>query len=72
VLDVLFLRNEGYTCSLDFLYEGLEIGKLQILIKKKREKKFQLYFVSIFGHQNPGSLYGSETGSGFESASGFT
>ncbi len=34
VLDVLFLRAEGFSCSLDVLYEGLGRSKLQFLIKK--------------------------------------
>jgi hypothetical protein len=34
VLDVLFLRAEGFFCVLDVLYRGLGIGKLQFLIKK--------------------------------------
>ncbi len=42
------LRAEGFSCSLDGLYEGLEISKLQFLIKKRRKINFQLYiFPSI-------------------------
>ncbi len=37
------LRAEGFSCSLDVLYEGLRISKLQFLIKKD-SKNFQLYF----------------------------
>jgi hypothetical protein len=29
-----FLRAEGFSCSLDVLYVGLGINKLQFLIKK--------------------------------------
>jgi hypothetical protein len=36
-------RAGGFSCSLDVLYGGLGISKLQFLIKKE-EKKFQLYF----------------------------
>jgi hypothetical protein len=55
---VVFFRAEGFSCSLDVLYGGLGISKLQCLIRKGR--KIQLYFFSsVFGHQNPGS------GSGF-------
>jgi hypothetical protein len=45
---------EGFSCSLDLLYGGLVISKLQFFIKK-----YQFFFsyksLSIFGHQNPGS-----------------
>jgi hypothetical protein len=41
------LRAEGVYCTLDVLYGGLGISKLQFLISCK--------FFSIFGHQNPGS-----------------
>jgi hypothetical protein len=33
VMDVLFLRAEGFFCSLEVLYGGLGIGELQFLIK---------------------------------------
>jgi hypothetical protein len=46
------LRAEGFSCSSGILYVGLEISKLQFLIKK--EKKIFCIFL-IFGHQNPGS-----------------
>jgi hypothetical protein len=36
VLDVLFLRAEGFSCSLGVLYGGLGISKLQFLIKKNK------------------------------------
>ncbi len=32
--DVLLLRAEDFSCSLDVLYEGLDISKLQFLIKQ--------------------------------------
>ncbi len=52
------LRAEGFSSSLDLLYGGLGISKLQFLIKKIY-KNFQLYFLSsVFGHQNPGSVSG--------------
>jgi hypothetical protein len=35
VLDFSLLRAEGFSCSLDILYEGLGIRKLQFLIKKR-------------------------------------
>ncbi len=52
---MFFLRAEGFSCSLDFLY-GDQISKLQFLTKKAN-KDFQLHIFcsSIFGHQNPGS-----------------
>jgi hypothetical protein len=34
VLSVLFLRAEGLYCSLDVLYGGIGIGRLQFLIEK--------------------------------------
>ncbi len=48
------MRPEGFSCSLDALYEGVGISKLQFLIKK-RYKIFFSFFSSISGHQNPGS-----------------
>ncbi len=38
VLDVLFLRAEGFSCSLGVLYEGLGINKLKFLIRKIKIK----------------------------------
>jgi hypothetical protein len=38
------LRAEGFFCNLDILYEGLGIGKLQFLIKKK----FNFFSAVIF------------------------
>jgi hypothetical protein len=29
------LRIDGFTCSLDVLYKGLVISKLQVLVKKR-------------------------------------
>ncbi len=40
-----FLKAEGFFCSLDVLFGGLEIGKLQFLIQKRQKiykKNFQL------------------------------
>ncbi len=54
VLDV-FLRVEGFSCSLDVLYGGLGISKLQFFFIKKRVNKFVGCIFLIFGHQNPGS-----------------
>ncbi len=51
------LRNEDFSCSLDVLYEGLEISKLQFLIKKYKFL-FSCKFLQIFGHQNPGYWIG--------------
>ncbi len=36
------MRAEGFSCSLDVLYGGLGIIKLQFLIKKELLKKFEL------------------------------
>ncbi len=38
------LRAEGFFWSFDVLYRGLGKSKLQLLIKKRWKKKFQLYF----------------------------
>ncbi len=43
------LRAEGFSCSLDVLYEGLGISKLQFLIKKQILSA--VCFFSILGHQ---------------------
>jgi hypothetical protein len=40
------LRAEGFSCSLDFLYGGQGISKLQFLIKK--EKKISAVFFFLF------------------------
>jgi hypothetical protein len=53
-------------CSLDVLYRGLGISKMQFLIKK-RNKIFSCIFFSICGHLNPGSISGSGSVSGFVS-----
>ncbi len=45
------LRAEGFSCSLDVLYEGLGISKLQFL--SKNIHFIQLYMSPVFGHQNP-------------------
>jgi hypothetical protein len=33
LLEALFLRAEGFSCSLDILFQGLGISKMQFLIK---------------------------------------
>ncbi len=48
------LRAEGCFCSLDVLYGGLGIGIWQFLMKKYF-LFFSCKFITIFGHQNPGS-----------------
>jgi hypothetical protein len=47
VLDVLFLRAEGFSCSLGVLYGGPGISKLQFLIKIIFDKIFRCKFFSI-------------------------
>jgi hypothetical protein len=50
VLDVHFLRAEGYSCSLCVLYGGLRISKLKFSIKKYKkylQLKFFLKFLVI-------------------------
>jgi hypothetical protein len=44
------LRAEGFFCSLNDLYGGLEIGKLWFLIPKKFNLFSGLKFFSIFDH----------------------
>ncbi len=41
-------RAQGFSCSLDVLFEGLGISKLQFLIKKALKINFLLYFFSHF------------------------
>jgi hypothetical protein len=48
------LRAEGFSCSLAVLYGGLEISKLQFLIKKI-EIKFPAINFFNFRSSNPGS-----------------
>jgi hypothetical protein len=48
VLDVLFLRAEGFSCSSDVLHKSLGTNKLQFLILK-------IGLFKIFSHQNIGS-----------------
>jgi hypothetical protein len=43
------LRSEGFLFSLDVLYGGLEIGKLQFLIKKNINFFSAVIFLYIFG-----------------------
>jgi hypothetical protein len=47
VLDV-FLSAKGFSCSLDALYRGLGISKLQFLVKKKRENFCIGFFYFLF------------------------
>ncbi len=57
------LRAEGFSCSLDVLYKGLGISKLQFFLSKNGKNSI-VFFSSIFGHQNPGSGTGfNESGS---------
>jgi hypothetical protein len=42
-----FLWTEGFSCSLDVLYGGLGISKLQFLMKKERKKIFSCIFFFI-------------------------
>ncbi len=51
------LMAEGFSFSLDVLFGGLGIRKLQFLIKKINKKNFGCKFFSIFCHQNPGSRW---------------
>jgi hypothetical protein len=44
---------EGFSFSLDDLYGGLGLGKLQFL-SNKYQFFFSFKFCSIFGHHNPG------------------
>ncbi len=53
------LRAEGCSCSMDVLYGGLGISKLQFLIQKISNFFFSRKFV---GHQNPGSRSGPGAG----------
>ncbi len=47
------LKDESFSCSLNVLYGGLGISKLQFLIKKRYTKLSAVFFSSIFGHQKP-------------------
>ncbi len=50
------LRAEGFSCSLEVLYEVLGRSKLQFLIHKKKKNCSAVFFTySIFGHQIPES-----------------
>ncbi len=62
------LRVESFFCSLDVLYGGLGISKLQ---------NFQLYLFSMFGRQHPRTVSGSgftrkNAGSGFNESGSTT
>jgi hypothetical protein len=48
------LRTEGFSCILGVLYGGLEISKLQFLIKKIKNKFVVVHFFN-FRSSNPGS-----------------
>ncbi len=41
------MRAEGSSCSVDVLYGGLGISKLQFLIKNKKKKNFHMYFLQF-------------------------
>jgi hypothetical protein len=53
------LRAEGFSCSLEVLHGDLGLSKLQFIIKKISHFFTEVNLFSIFGHQNPGSGFGS-------------
>jgi hypothetical protein len=53
------LRAEGFSCSLDVLYGGRGISKLQFLIKEIEIKFPAINFFPILGHQTPDPESGS-------------
>ncbi len=55
MLDALFWGPKASPCSLDVLYGGLQISKLQFWINKE-ELFSDVFFFFNFGHQNPDSL----------------
>ncbi len=63
-------RAEGFSCSLGVLYGGLEINKLQFLIKKIEIKFPAINFFFNFWSSNPvsGSAIRKNAGSGSVSA----
>jgi hypothetical protein len=61
VLDVLSLRADGFSCTVDVFRGGLGI-QIAIFDFKKFDFISAVQF-NIFGHQNPGS----ESGSGLRS-----
>ncbi len=63
------LRAEGFSCSLDVLYGGLGISKLQSLIKNIKYL-FLLYIFPVFGHQNPWSGLDPDRYSAWSAGSG--
>jgi hypothetical protein len=69
------LRAEGFSSSLDVLYGGLGISKLQFLIKKIEIKFPAINFFAILGHQSvdpdlgSGSAIRKNAGSGSVSGS---
>jgi hypothetical protein len=52
MLDVLFLRAEGFSSSLGVLYGDLKISKLQFLIKKIKIKFLVVNFFSNPGYES--------------------
>jgi hypothetical protein len=61
------MRAEGFSGSLDVLYVGLGISKLQFLIKKRKKTAFLAFFSSflvikildpVWGDLDPDSLKG--------------
>jgi hypothetical protein len=54
------LRAEGFSFSVDVLYGGLGISKLQFLIWK-RYLFSAVFFLHFFGHQNSGSGLGTDS-----------
>ncbi len=61
------LRAEEFSCSLDDLYGSLGISKLQLLIKKRYKKNFNLFFFNFWL-----SKHWIRIGSGSISGSGVT
>jgi hypothetical protein len=51
------LRAEGFSCSLDVLYGGLGISKLQLLLQKISNFFPAVSFFSIYGHKNLGWVW---------------
>ncbi len=52
------MRAEGFSCSMDVLYGGLGISRLQFFLSTNYGIKFFFFaekFVQFLGHKNPGS-----------------
>ncbi len=47
------MRAEGFSCSLDVLYGGLSISKLQFLIKKRKKSFSCICFIFWFSKPRP-------------------